>query len=230
MHFGGTRLECLGIGSRSRCCTIIPGIARKPHIKKGVEQELREQVSLPQAFEAQRETIPFLARAKNRASKDFSWKRWRSLEEACDLAYWLHVFQKDSEALQVCRFVGQYEFRGDFNFWSPVELALALASELASAEGKREEAEECAKRMLKAGVVRERLEGNLLDGPKGHLDLIQTATQEGDKKSEQEWRLRALQEICFIMALGGSAKYALEKLRRLYEEDLAQLRKLLGVS
>jgi hypothetical protein len=62
------------------------------------------------------------------------------------------------------------------------------------------------------------------------LDLIQTATQEGDKKSEQEWRLRALQEICFIMALGGSAKYALEKLRRLYEEDLAQLRKLLGVS
>src|SRR5689334_3242656 len=107
---------------------------------------MKEPVSLPNAFDAEKEGVKFLSRIKSRASREFRWTRWHSLENASRLAYWLYVFGRTDQALEVCRFVSQYQFAHDYNFWSWVEYTLALQSRLLREEGNKQEASECIKR------------------------------------------------------------------------------------
>jgi hypothetical protein len=181
---------------------------------------------LPRAFDPDQERDKFLIRFKKRAVKNFKLTKASSLENATHLAYWLFVFARDDEAMEVCRFVGRYQFQGNFNLWSWVETALALESRLARQAGEDQESAGCVQRMRAAGVVQRRLEGNLLDGPGGHLDCIRGATAAGDKSSILGWSLRALMELCFLIELGGSASWPVDRLEKEFQEVLSSLRVL----
>jgi hypothetical protein len=182
----------------------------------------------PSAFDPKKETIPFLARMKKRAGKDFRWTRSRSLEAATLLAYWLHVFGKDDEALEVCAFVGQYEFAGNHDFWTWVESSLALQSRILRSRSQKEKSAQCIERIRAANFVQERLKGQLIYGENGYKVGAEDAQKEGDTKLEQEWRIAMVQELTVLIELGGSKRLSPEKLEKEYKDNLARLRELVG--
>ena len=68
-------------------------------------------MDLPVAFDATIESVKFLARAKQRAAKSFSFTKSSALQYAADLAFWLYLFGREDEALEVCEFLGDPERR-----------------------------------------------------------------------------------------------------------------------
>ncbi|HLL60837.1 MAG TPA: DUF6707 family protein [Candidatus Nitrosocosmicus sp.] len=187
----------------------------------------RKVASLPLVFNSEKEKIPFLARMKKRASKDFRWTRWRSLQNATLVAYWLYIFGKDKDALEVCRFVAQYQFDGDHNFWAWVESALALQARLFHSQRKEQEATQCIERIRAAGFVEDRLKGIMIYGKKGYKEGIENAIADGDKILEREWRLAMIQELTVLIELGGSRKWPVSKLEKEFNDNLLRLQKLI---
>jgi hypothetical protein len=181
--------------------------------------------SLPDAFDPNGETDTFLERLKKNASTKFSWKQ-KSLEAAKQLAYWLYVFGKEDDTLEVCRFLGTYQFAGNFSLWSWVERTLALQARIARQRDQHDELAECVRRITAAGFVSSRLHGSLLEG---HLEGIQRAVAAGDKTSQRNWSLVALGELCMLIELGGSDTWPTARLEQEFATILAQVRALLKV-
>lgn len=179
---------------------------------------------LPQAFDAGRETIPLLAKAKARLSKNFRWTRAQSLYDAMDLAVLLLVFGREDEVLEICRALGEYQFTGSFNLWSAVEQALTLQARLLRQRGQSAEAEACCQRVREAGLAPERLNGILL----GRNDSLKEALRTGDKKWEQGARIKEVKELVLIREMGGSEKCPVDHLEQSLEENLARLKELTG--
>src|SRR5690348_7148325 len=101
---------------------------------------------LPAAFDPEQEPDKFLGGIKKRASSKFSRKRQASVELGVRLAYWLLVLGKEDQAVEVCRFLGEYQFAGNFSLWSWVESALVLQSRIARKHDRLEESAECLRR------------------------------------------------------------------------------------
>jgi hypothetical protein len=183
---------------------------------------------VPAAFDPDGEPNPFLARAKKKAAAKFRFTSGAAVQSASALAYWLHVFGEDDQAADVCRFLEQYQFAGNFNVWSGVEAVLTLRARLARQAGRDDEAAGCVARVVAAGYAAARLDGNLLND-RGIRGDIRNAVASKDKTGEREHRRRALVELNFVIALGGSAALRVPDLEREYAENLAALRTLLNV-
>jgi hypothetical protein len=181
------------------------------------------RVALPPALLSEEESQPFLGRLKARATKRFRWSSSASLRDVTELAYWCHVFRRDGEALEICEFLGRYEFAGNYAIWSQVERALALQARLLRKRRKKAAAG-CARRMRDAGFVEARLKGAMLD-PNSTLKL---ALKRGDPVAERHARLRRLGELCFIIELGGSGALPVSEAEADYQQNLARLRELAG--
>jgi hypothetical protein len=180
-------------------------------------------VQLPRAFDPAQETDKVLARAKQKASKDFRWTSAACLTNVAHLAYYCHVLGREGEALEVCRFLGQYQFAGNHSLWSPVEPVLALQARLARQGGRVDEADECVRRIRTAGFVEARLKGSLLT-----TENAERAEREGQKALERDYRLAQLGELCLLIELGGSPECPVASLEKAYEENAVRLRLLLG--
>lgn len=178
-------------------------------------------VQLPPACNPEGETDKFLARHKAKVAKGFSFTRMGSLEETTELAYWLYVYRKDNEAMEIGRLIDGAVFSGNFNLWSPIERNLALYARLLGAAGQAGEAARVVAKMQAAGFVDTRLSGSLLSDRE-----IAEAVADGDKTGERDWRLSQVGELCFMLALGGSHKYPSGKIETMVEEQLAALRKI----
>jgi hypothetical protein len=187
---------------------------------------MAEAVSLPPVFDSNKEADKFLAGIKKRASTKFSWKKQASLESAMRLAYWLFVFGKEGEALEVCRFMGTYEFSGNFNLWSWVEFTLALQSRIVRQRGQDDESAQCLRRIRSAGFVEARLAGSLLDDRFVQIDKAVVAK---DKTGEREWSLTALLELCVLTELGGSDTRPAAALEQDFQRIAARLRAILNL-
>ena len=98
---------------------------------------MSDPVTLPAAFDVRKESNVFLNRVKKRAATKFAFTKSTSMTSASDLAFWLFVFLRNVEALEICRFLGTYEFTGRFDLWSCVEYSLALESRLLRGGGQR---------------------------------------------------------------------------------------------
>ena len=190
---------------------------------------MADPLSVPVAFDPERESLPFLARVKKKAATKFRMSSAACRQNAAALAYWLLLFHREQEAEEVCRFLGTAEFTGNFSSWGPVEEALTLQARLARAAGRPEEAAECVKQITAAGYSSNRLEGGLLTGRGGRRERIQEAVAQKDKTAEREWRLRALTELCFMIELGGSKQYPVEALEEEFRQNLDALRALIKV-
>lgn len=77
-------------------------------------------------FSAENEDNRFLARKKQSIAERFKFSVEREVEKVYSLAYWLHVFGRDREAITVCDFLLQKEFDGDNSIWYHVEHAIGL--------------------------------------------------------------------------------------------------------
>jgi hypothetical protein len=180
--------------------------------------------ALPPVFDPATETNKVLASAKAPLFKKFSWTNSQSLFDALRLAQLLLLFDREEEALEVCRTLERLEFSGNFKLWSPVEKALALHSRLLRKKGKLKEAEACIKRVRDVGFNEERLEGLMLD----RNGDIPDAIRDGDKKTERLARLIYGSELVFIIELGGSSSRPVEGLEKDLEANELELKKLVG--
>ena len=190
-------------------------------------------MNLPDAFDAQAESVGFLVRAKQRATQSFSFTKSSAMQNASDLAYWLGVFGRDDEALDVCEFLGEAEFTGRFDLWGAVEESLALQSRILRHRRKKGQAAKCLERIREVGFAPMRLKGGLLigeDGTAGFLDQVQCSLEAGSQTGAREWRLMAIKELCWMIELGGSKKWSVQKAEEELQSQLAELRSGLKIT
>jgi hypothetical protein len=178
----------------------------------------------PKAFDPGREKDKFLAGLKKKIPKNFDFNSMECLENAMILAYWLYVFKKDGEAMEICGFLEQMKFSGKYDLWSFLENTLALHSRILQEKGSPEESKKCINRINAAGFVKERL-----DGTQRYNQDIQNAARDGNKTEEKKFRLLDLTELCFMKELGGSKFFPAEKLEQLIQNSITNLRKLSGL-
>jgi hypothetical protein len=183
-----------------------------------------DQMVLPAALTSGPESHPLLARLKKRATKQFRWTSAHALRDVVEFAYWCQVFGRDQEALDICAFLGQYHFAGNYRLWTQIEFALALQARLLRQQRQKPKAAACIRRIQDAGFVESRLNGEALD-PNSALKI---ALREGDLVRERSARLSRLKELCFIRELGGSATLPVSEVERDYQQNLARLRILAG--
>ncbi len=181
-------------------------------------------IELPRVFDVENDTNEFLVRMKRRAAKNFKWSREPSLRAAADLAYWLHLFHRDDDALELCEFLSAFEFADNFRHWSWVENALALGARLHRQRGNTQAAVACVDRIRQTRFVEDRLSGALLDENYGRL--LDHALREGTPADERNSRLIYIAEVCVMNELGGSETYPPSVLEALYKENAARLREL----
>ena len=178
---------------------------------------------VPAVFDSTNEPTKVIAQAKAKL-KTFRWSHAQSLYDAGALAVLFHVFERDDEALEVCRALGQIRFDGKFSLWSGVETALTLQARLLRRRGGTAEADESVRRVREAGYSENRLDGILLD----RNDTVSEAVKDGNKKSELAGRLTMAKEIAFIIELGGSEKCPVDRMEREWGGNMARLRELTG--
>lgn len=178
---------------------------------------------VPAAFDPTNEPTKAIAQVKAKLKK-FRWSHAQSLYDAGALAVLLHVFERDDEALAVCRALGQIQFDGKFSLWSGVETALTLQARILRRRGDTEEADECVRRVRDAGYSDNRLDGSLLD----RNGTVSEAVKDGNKKFELAGRVTMAKEIAFIIELGGSEKCSVDRMEREWDSNMARLRELTG--
>lgn len=185
---------------------------------------------MPPVFQGELEEIKPIARAKRKAAKDFKWTRRYSLEDTMLLAYWLYIFDRKSEAMEICRFLAQAQFTGDVLLWVYVEGSLALQARLLRHMNHQDEAKVCIKRietvMIEAyepGTLEFRLQGNVLESYETNANLTQRDMRKPD---ERIWHLQALIECCTLIELGGSAALPIDVLEEHVREHKARLREI----
>ena len=182
-------------------------------------------MSLPVVYSSQGEPVKFMAGVKDRAAKNFKWTVSCSLENSMYLDYYSYVFDRRDDALEVCQFLSQFQFAGDFQLWGWVEHTLALQSRLLRFSGRPQEAAECVSRIWDAGFVETRLSGSLL-GTR-NLDI---AISDGRKIGERNHRAVRLLDLCTVIELGGSKELPVTTLEVLFQENLTRLQKLVGAA
>jgi hypothetical protein len=178
---------------------------------------------LPKAFDATDETNKIVAKAKQSLTKKFSWKKRDVLYSAVDLVVALIALERYDEAMEICQFLGQFQFDGSFNLWCAIEMSLVLQARLHRQRGEQAAAEECLNRVQEAGFVEDRLEGSMLD----RNDAVKESVREGDTKWELPARQGLAMEQAFIIELGGSDKCPVATMETEWDENLARVRELL---
>ena len=78
------------------------------------------------AFAIDNEHNAFFLSKKQSILKSFSFTRVREVEKVYLLAYWLHVFNRNAEAISVCNFLLQKEYDGDNSIWYHIEHTIGL--------------------------------------------------------------------------------------------------------
>ncbi len=184
----------------------------------------KEAIQLPGAYDAESEKDKFLQRLKKKAAKSFSFTSMKGLFDSHDLAWFLYIYGRVDECLEVCTLMAQVQFTGNFNYWSPVETTLALAARIYRERGEDNKADTAMDLVRAAGFVPSRLSGELLSDRE-----IQECVKDGDKTGERDFRMGQLSELCFIQSLGGSAQYPVEKIEALIQEQWTALRTLLKI-
>jgi hypothetical protein len=92
-------------------------------------------VDVPSALVAE-EHNKFLARAKAALAKKWSLTRMESLFDTTHVGWFLVALGRDGEARELMEHVAdRVEFSGDYNVWSPVASAIALAARVARKSG-----------------------------------------------------------------------------------------------
>ena len=167
-----------------------------------------------------------MARIKRRAAKDFRWTRAVCLQSVMFLAYWLHVFGRNDEALEVCRFLAQAEFTGNYHLWGSVEWALALQARLLRHQGLPDEAAKCVDRIRSTGFLETRLDGGILQKYERDVQAALDDATSTSKPREQGWRILSLAETCILIELGGSSILPVTALEERHFANVQRLREM----
>lgn len=150
----------------------------------------------------------------------FKWTRAQCLFDAVSVATLLHLFERDDEALALCRGLGRIEFDGKFSLWSAVEQALTLQARILRRRGEAAEAGECLRRVREAGFVGDRLEGSMLDRNGAVAEAVRTG--------DESWELRA--RVGMAEELGGSDRCPPDRMEEQWQENFDRLRVLAGAA
>jgi hypothetical protein len=189
-------------------------------------------VKLPPEFDPRKECDKFLRGVKKRASTKFSYAKATSLRTGAVLAYWLYVFGRPREALEVCRFLGLYDLEALAYRWDALEPSLTIQSRILREIGKRSAAAACMKRVRDAGPHPSRVTGEMVFKNKGnsaYLQQVEYCIAENRKSGERGWRRCALVELCFIIEMGGSKKCPVVKAEKEFQNQMEALRKMLKI-
>jgi hypothetical protein len=150
-----------------------------------------------------RRTLERRADTLVRRLERFKPSRVRDLTDATELAYLAFVLKDDEKLEKGLAPIGPLTFDGDFNKWSPVELAKALRAWCVRDDQKKGEPLPTRAELRAAGIATERLAGNLLLGPYGRLEKVRQADARGIPRDMFAWRLLLLQELVFLWCVGA---------------------------
>lgn len=157
-------------------------------------------IPMPDALLPRDDDGKAMAAAKHKLAGGFR-RNGTLLDAAAVVAFWTWLAGRDDDALAITRFIGETEFDGNFNVWSPVERALTLEARILRLRGDTQGASASLAR-VRPHVVATRLEGSLLKDAN-----IARAVADGDKNGERIWRFVHLQELVFVNELRGNGTH-----------------------
>lgn len=163
----------------------------------------------------------FVLKRRAEVLRKFSWTRPRQLSILLRLGLWLKILKHEDAAENVYKFLSVLKFTGNWDLWSPTQIALIYLSTCEEARGRS--GKQLLVRGLAPGFVLERLEGRLLNNQmkcfESRSDLPEFA------ESIMNLLEEIVSEIDILACLGGSESFPVELLAELRQRFLAELLK-----
>lgn len=98
----------------------------KPLVALKNEHMIDNFLKYSTVFSTENEYNAFFLKLKQSIVKRFSFTIEREVEKVYLLAYWLHIFGRNEEAIIVCNFLLQKEHDGNNSIWYHIERAIGL--------------------------------------------------------------------------------------------------------
>jgi len=144
------------------------------------------------------------------------------------LAYGCFIFGKEEQAMEVCEFLQQYQFMGDYSRWGWIEGSLALYSRLLRKHGKLEHATVCVDRIQATGFQKSRLSRTPPNIMTSIEQNVKVAQEDNDHLRERDWRIVLLKEQCTVIEMGGSTDLPQTEAEAMFQSNLTRIKELVG--
>lgn len=165
---------------------------------------------------------PLLQKMLSNLSKNPNLDNPDVLKLASDTSFLLYFCGKREESLKLAGLLGDIPFTGNFDLWSPIEMALVLYSRISREKSNIQDAEnatEKIKTVIQAGnedqvrirqkAFRRRMNGALL-----YYDEIKKAETAQNIKGLVRWYFAQFRQLCFMNELGGSETFTIERIEK----------------
>jgi hypothetical protein len=136
--------------------------------------------------------------------KNFSLNSKNDLESLKNLAFWLYIYNKKEDSIEICSIVKDYEFNNNFDLWTWIEYITALYSRLLREFNDIESSKIYSDKILQTYANDKKLLNRLLSGKGLYDEKIQLYEAENDIKNANIWRFLQFNKLCLIRELGGS--------------------------
>ena len=187
-------------------------------------------ITLPEVFNETAEDQKFLVRVKRRAANDFKWTHKRSLQDVVFVSYWLYIFDRVEEALEISQFLAQAQFDGNLDRWIWIQSSLILKSRILKTQGLVQEANDCLDRVRSIGDNAYRFDGYVLRlherDVNNALDLATRVSVHLGKLEETTGRLMTVMELFFLIELETTSNLSVPLLEEKLADNLKRLKSL----
>jgi len=158
-------------------------------------------------------------RRKKEALKKFKWSRVFQISNLVMLGLWLDLLSAEDNAERVFLFLSKQRFKGDWNVWDCVQLALIFLARSAIRRG--EDPSDLIRTALAPGFHKDRLNGSLLEHQL--KNLRSWSSQQVPLESICGLLEQIVAELRVMIVLGGSEKYTVAELELLEQKYRTQL-------
>ena len=160
--------------------------------------------------------------------KKYSFKSKDTMQSIRELCSLLYIVDQEELALQVVNLIDKLEYKGDMRIWMNVNGVLTVESLIYAKRGENEKVKICRKTIEDVYLyygdedrqrVNMKVFKRVMNGEGFYLEEIKRAQDSGDLKLEIFWRFLQCEELLYMLAMGGSEAYPIEKLDSMIEEE-----------
>ena len=160
--------------------------------------------------------------------KKYSFKSKDTMQSIRELCSLLYIVDQEELALQVANLIDKLEYKGDMRIWMNVNGVLTVESLIYAKRGENEKVKICRKTIEDVYLyygdedrqrVNMKVFKRVMNGEGFYLEEIKRAQDSGDLKLEIFWRFLQFEELLYMLAMGGSEAYPIEKLDSMIEEE-----------
>lgn len=160
--------------------------------------------------------------------KKYSFKSKDTMQSIRELCSLLYIVDQEELALQVANLIDKLEYKGDMRIWMNVNGVLTVESLIYAKRGENEKVKICRKTIEDVYLyygdedrqrVNMKVFKRVMNGEGFYLEEIKRVQDSGDLKLEIFWRFLQFEELLYMLAMGGSEAYPIEKLDSMIEEE-----------